>query len=109
MAEFSFSSLPKLQARDFCSRQKSYSSAQVEMAKTSPILIWVRSQNKGVATKLRAKTWIAHGPDCAYCGILLTVNSFTVDHIIARAKGGKDTLDNLAIACRSCNSSKGAN
>src|SRR5207248_11525271 len=30
-----------------------------------------------------------------------------VEHVAARARGGADTLENLALACRSCNSRKG--
>lgn len=32
----------------------------------------------------------------------------TTDHKIPRSRGGTDALDNLALACLSCNSSKGA-
>ena len=31
----------------------------------------------------------------------------TVDHIIALKNGGKDTLDNVQLLCKHCNSSKG--
>ncbi|WP_353962908.1 HNH endonuclease [Streptomyces sp. NBC_01571] len=30
----------------------------------------------------------------------------TVDHVLAKANGGTDTLDNLVAACRPCNSKK---
>lgn len=33
---------------------------------------------------------------------------FEVDHIVPTALGGLDTLENLALACRSCNVRKGA-
>lgn len=39
---------------------------------------------------------------CVYCGGI----SVEVDHIHPSSKGGKDTEDNLAPACRSCNASK---
>lgn len=41
---------------------------------------------------------------CAYCG---SSGPLTIDHVFARARGGKDDPDNAVWACRSCNSSKG--
>lgn len=32
----------------------------------------------------------------------------TVDHVIPRAKGGSDDLENLVLACHKCNLDKGA-
>ena len=40
---------------------------------------------------------------CWYCGV---GNPSTVDHVVAKNKGGDDSLDNLVLACRSCNSAK---
>lgn len=53
---------------------------------------------------------------CIYCGIKpgmiqrgkqLSRVDFTIDHIIPRSKGGKDTWTNTACACASCNHRKG--
>ncbi|PSF35255.1 HNH endonuclease [Aphanothece hegewaldii CCALA 016] len=41
---------------------------------------------------------------CQYCG---SRKKLTIDHILARSKGGKNTWDNLVIACESCNTRKG--
>lgn len=41
---------------------------------------------------------------CSYCG---SPNHLVIDHLIPRIKGGPDDADNLILACRSCNSSKG--
>jgi hypothetical protein len=42
---------------------------------------------------------------CEYCRAPETVFnfSFEVEHIISASQGGTDALDNLALACRSCN------
>jgi len=53
---------------------------------------------------------------CIYCGIkpggsqkasILTKRDFTIDHIIPRSKGGRDTWSNTACACAKCNHRKG--
>ncbi len=43
--------------------------------------------------------------ECAYCG---SATAFSLDHLLPRSAGGGDQGENLVIACRSCNSSKGA-
>lgn len=42
---------------------------------------------------------------CAYC---FTAPSVAQDHIVPLSRGGAHTIDNIAPACKSCNSSKGA-
>jgi 5-methylcytosine-specific restriction endonuclease McrA len=44
---------------------------------------------------------------CEYCGIQLDKKTATEDHIIPIASGGDDSIFNIAVACRSCNCSKG--
>jgi 5-methylcytosine-specific restriction endonuclease McrA len=44
--------------------------------------------------------------ECQYCG---TKRDLTIDHVIPRAKGGRDTWTNLVTACKKCNAKKGDN
>ncbi len=44
---------------------------------------------------------------CRSCSASLNWSNFTIDHIDPYSKGGKSRLDNAAVLCRSCNSSKG--
>ncbi|GAB4568945.1 MAG: HNH endonuclease [Anaerolineae bacterium] len=53
---------------------------------------------------------------CIYCGVqpgdvvrgkVLYKGDFTVDHILPRSRGGKDTWTNTACACYTCNHRKG--
>lgn len=46
------------------------------------------------------------GECCAYCGD--TGGPFDLDHIVPWSRGGLHTLENLTVACASCNRSKGA-
>jgi len=54
---------------------------------------------------------------CIYCGIragqsqrgkMLARQSFTVDHLIPRSRGGKNSWGNTACACPMCNNRKGS-
>ena len=45
---------------------------------------------------------------CNGCRIFLPPRNFDVDHIVPRAKGGSDEIDNLQLLCGACNRMKGA-
>lgn len=45
------------------------------------------------------------GYTCRYCGC---DNRLTLDHVQPRSRGGSDDQSNLVLACKPCNSSKGA-
>jgi 5-methylcytosine-specific restriction endonuclease McrA len=42
--------------------------------------------------------------ECQYCG---SSQNLTIDHVIPRSRGGKDTWENLVTACDRCNVQKG--
>lgn len=41
---------------------------------------------------------------CQYCG---STKDLTIDHILPKSKGGKDSWENLVVACSTCNTKKG--
>jgi 5-methylcytosine-specific restriction endonuclease McrA len=41
---------------------------------------------------------------CVYCG---TKDSLTIDHVVPRSQGGRDSWHNLVTACQKCNAKKG--
>ena len=45
---------------------------------------------------------------CQYCGVKCNSKNISVDHIIPKSKGGKNTWSNLVTACFSCNNKKGS-
>lgn len=48
------------------------------------------------------------GNDCCwYCGKKVAEGKLTKEHVLPLIKGGEDTFDNIAMACKECNSSKG--
>jgi len=42
--------------------------------------------------------------ECQYCG---SKSHLTVDHVVPRSKGGKNTWENLVACCETCNVQKG--
>ncbi len=57
---------------------------------------------KTIMKKLNALLF-QQGGKCFYCDELLDINEASIDHIIPRAKGGKDELDNLVVCCKYAN------
>jgi 5-methylcytosine-specific restriction endonuclease McrA len=45
---------------------------------------------------------------CQYCGVILTCNELTLDHVIPRSRGGSSTWENLVACCHTCNRRKGS-
>jgi len=43
---------------------------------------------------------------CVYCGCRLDVKTATADHMIPLSRNGANGIDNITLACRSCNSKK---
>ena len=58
-----------------------------------------------MAQNLTTALKVVYKGKCQYCGAR---GAGHADHIIPKARGGLDTLDNLILACASCNLRKGA-
>lgn len=43
---------------------------------------------------------------CWYCGVRLKPRKFHLDHVEPLSMGGADSLENLALACATCNRAK---
>ena len=59
------------------------------------------------STENRKRLYGEQGGHCAGCATHFEPRHFHVDHIIARAKGGTDHIENLQLLCGSCNGIKG--
>lgn len=68
-----------------------------------------RAREMGAPGTWKASEWRALrqslGDRCAYCG---STQLLTIDHVIPLVRGGSNAIDNLVVACRSCNSRKGS-
>lgn len=68
------------------------------------LIVYIRIPHKKVI--LSRKNIIKRdNHQCQYCGERLA--PMTVDHVIPKTFGGKETWDNLVCACVSCNNKKG--
>lgn len=43
---------------------------------------------------------------CQYCADALTTETYSLDHIVPRSRGGRSTWENLVACCKDCNSRK---
>jgi 5-methylcytosine-specific restriction endonuclease McrA len=67
-----------------------------------------KDSQRGFTVEQRRILWnTALQRKCQACSKLLSWSDFTVDHIDPHSKGGRSKLENAALMCRSCNSSKG--
>ncbi|MGX1750497.1 HNH endonuclease [Glutamicibacter protophormiae] len=57
--------------------------------------------------RLRQLVWETYPPFCCYCSTALTWNTYTVEHLLPRSKGGSDAIENLRPSCGRCNYSRG--
>jgi 5-methylcytosine-specific restriction endonuclease McrA len=46
-------------------------------------------------------------PHCHFCKKELDIYTSTLDHLLPKSKGGKNTVDNLVLSCYICNHKKG--
>jgi 5-methylcytosine-specific restriction endonuclease McrA len=50
--------------------------------------------------------FIRDGFTCAYCGVKLSANKLTIDHVYPQELGGKTEWENCVAACNPCNNKK---
>ncbi|MFI2664170.1 HNH endonuclease [Micromonospora carbonacea] len=62
-------------------------------------------RRRAIPASVQAAVYQRDGHRCVACG---TLDDLTLDHIYPWARGGPDTIDNLRVLCRPCNSRKGA-
>lgn len=60
---------------------------------------------KAISPDLRRQALQTDQHECVYCG---ATTNLTLDHVLPYSQGGKDSLENLVVACASCNRDKAA-
>jgi hypothetical protein len=67
-----------------------------------------RDTKRNFSIEQRRLIWhTSESKKCVKCGLELTWDNFTIDHIKAYARGGKTSPKNAQLMCGSCNSRKG--
>lgn len=61
---------------------------------------------EAIPSAVRLEVLGRDGGRCAYCGS--TTGPHELDHVYPASRGGRSDADNLTVACRPCNRSKGA-
>ena len=73
---------------------------------SSPAVIRLRymvsAPRRRIASVSRRAVFARDDYRCQYCGN----HADSIDHVVPRSRGGRDIWDNLAAACRPCNSKK---
>jgi 5-methylcytosine-specific restriction endonuclease McrA len=55
----------------------------------------------------KARLFELSGGKCFWCRVPLTYEDATIDHVVARGRGGSNALENLVLACEPCNQTRG--
>ena len=80
----------------------------VEMAFLPPPIA-ARSQKDDRKRNYRAqrRKMLKFSDKCHWCGMKLTLDTSTMDHVIPLHRGGLDNANNRVLACEPCNSKRG--
>lgn len=67
----------------------------------------VKVSSDGTVTKDFIE-YLLGGNTCCYCNLYIENENKTIEHVLPLKRGGKHTVSNLKLCCKSCNFSKGA-
>ncbi len=90
-------------------RVKRYKQANPHMRSTwdAKRLDRIEQSSDGSLTDAIMATMKDEATHCAYCEQPFLLSSKTIDHVVPLRRGGAHSIDNVVVACRSCNESKG--
>ena len=67
------------------------------------------TKRKNKSTRQLRRKMLKNCPACHWCGLIITLDTSTIEHIIPLSKGGLDCANNRTLACEPCNSARGNN
>jgi 5-methylcytosine-specific restriction endonuclease McrA len=78
--------------------------------KAPAVILFKRTKNgkylKNSVRFSRKNVWLRDEGICQYCDKQVSYTSFTLDHVVPKASGGKTTWDNVVTCCYACNQKK---
>jgi len=80
---------------------------QINKPKIVKLVKMIRSLYKTAVPFSKQNVLIRDGYTCSYCNKYLEKNQRTIDHVIPKTHGGKDTFENCVTSCFKCNTRKG--
>ena len=93
---------------------QSMETLEIDLGVPPPVIIPRKSKSKNISKAHKSLVWAKYIGDtmthlCLCCkNRQIKVTDFECGHVEAKAKGGKDGIDNLRPICRQCNSSMGS-
>ena len=65
-----------------------------------------KKKNKMFSAATKRNVFVRDNFICMYCGIPVTLNSGTLDHVIPTCRGGPNVITNVVCSCKTCNNRK---
>ena len=82
-------------------------SHSINLPKVVRLKRYVKLKMKNRSLYRKREVFVRDNWTCMYCRKPVSANTATIDHVMPRAQGGKDTYENTVTACSNCNSKKG--
>jgi 5-methylcytosine-specific restriction endonuclease McrA len=104
----SWSELAEYQARFEAQRHDWVRTVRLQIAVPRVVRLLDYDRLPAQSVKLNRRNLFARDRNmCQYCGRHFPTSELSIDHVLPRSLGGKDTWENLVCACIRCNARKG--
>jgi len=88
--------------------EQKVSSPSISMKIPSVVVFKNNKRNRVKSARFsRKNVWVRDDGKCQYCGVHVDSKSYTIDHVIPKARGGTTSWNNVVTSCYSCNQKKG--
>lgn len=96
----------KIEVIKFSDKEIKTFSGSVKIPSIIKLVYLIKSIYKRKILYSKNNIYLRDGYTCVYCGNKFEKNQLTIDHIIPKSRGGKDSYLNCVTSCKSCNSKK---